>query len=241
MIDRNSRSNNFGGMKRIIFTLFSFAALCMAQPVLAQGSGMNFTLNDAEHSKWPATILSPWMPVFQAGHLTGWTQDDPSNKSSVLILIGETKQADMDAYIAKLQAAGFEKISRDTYRKDLFEVALQMNSATILQISSCRMNVEPWPSAMMPGVPELKKGHLKSVTKPSEDSQDYASLYYTNLSKDDVDAWLKQLAAAGFTIGDFGGERADMSLGGKKYNKLTIQIQDNGNDEWIVDFMYSND
>jgi hypothetical protein len=228
-------------MKRIIFALLSFAVLCGNQPVSAQGSGMNFTLNDKEHSKWPAPLLSPGMPVFQEGHLNGWTQDDPNNKSSVLILIGETKQADMDAYIEKLKAAGFEKISRDTYRKDLFEVALQMNSATILQISSNRMNVEPWPSAMIPGVPEIRKGHLKSVTRPSEDSPDYASLYFTNLTKDDVDAWLKLLAASGFTVGDFGGEKTGMSLSGKNYNKLTIQIQDNGNDEWIIDFMYSNE
>ena len=194
-----------------------------------------------EHKQWPAKHVHSDMPVYQGGKFKGWNQWDKSNDNSIFMIIEETNQSDLDRYIAQLKAAGFEDKGDGAYRKDLFEVKLQFNSDTILQISSSKINVLEWPTTLLVGIPIMNKGVLTEVLEPGEDMPGYVHLYFTDLSRQAVEAWLQELKRAGFTVEGNSAYKANANLGGKTYTSLSIQVEDNGPDEWMVDFNYSNE
>jgi hypothetical protein len=214
--------------------------LLVLVPLLILFCGFSVFAQNAEHSKWPTALVDKDMPVFKGGKFKGWNQWDKSNEYSIFMIIEETNQADLDKYIAQLKNAGFEQIDEATFRKDLFEVKVQFNSNSILQISSRRINVMAWPSKWLNGVPEPKGGVLIQVDEPSEEMPGYVHLYIINFHREKVDAWLQDLKKAGFTIEGDGASKANMSLAGKTYKSLSIQLQENGSGEWIVDFNYSD-
>jgi hypothetical protein len=195
---------------------------------------------DAEHRKWPAALVDQDMPVFTGGKFKGWNQWDKSNEYSLFMIIEETNQAELDKYITQLKAAGFEQIDEATFRKDLFEVKVQFNSKTILQISSHRINTMVWPGKLLTGVPEPKGGALTQVDEPSEEMPGYVHMYIINFKREKVDAWLQDLKKAGFIVEEDGASKPNMTLAGKTYKSLSIQLQENGSGEWIVDFNYSD-
>jgi hypothetical protein len=180
------------------------------------------------------------MPVYKAGKFKGWNRWDKSNDYRIFMLIEQTNQSDLDKYIVQLKAAGFEEKSSTTYHKDLFDVELQFNSNTILQISSNRIQVLEWPKTWLDGIPEQKTGALTGVIEPSEEMPDYVQLYFINLTHTDIDGWLQDLKKAGFKVEGDGASKGNVSLGGKTYKSLDIQIQENGTNEWMLDFNYSN-
>jgi hypothetical protein len=193
-----------------------------------------------DRTRWPAELLHPDMPVYQKGKLKGWNQWDKNKKYSIFIIIEETGQADLDAYVSRLKSAGFEEKSDLIYQKDLFEVRLQFNSSTILQISSSRINTLDWPKALLAGIPEPQGGALTQVNEPSDDMPGYVHLYYINFTAEQVDTWLQELKKAGFEIEGHSASKSKMNLGDKAYNSVNIQIEDNGTNEWMVDFNYSD-
>jgi hypothetical protein len=221
-----------GNFMKKILAVLSVLVLFTAYSLFAQ---------NLEHSKWPTEFVHPDLPVYKDGKFKGWNQWDKSNTYSIFMIIEETNQSDADKYTAQLKAAGFEDKGDGTYRKDLFDVKLQFNSNTILQISSSKINVMEWPKTLLVGIPEQKKGALTEVLEPSEEMPDYVHLYFTNLTGQDVDAWLQDLKKAGFTIEGHSASKTNVSLGGKTYKSLSIQVEDNGPDEWMVDFNYSNE
>jgi hypothetical protein len=209
-------------------------------PVLTFFMVFSVFAQNPDHSKWPAELVHPDMPVYKGGMFKGWNQWDKSNQYSIFMIIEETNQAYLDKYIAQLKAAGFEEKESLIYQKDLFEVRLQFNSSTILQISSHKINVLEWPKTWLVGVPEPKGGALTQVNEPSEDMPDYVHLYIINFTRKNVDAWLQDLKKGGFTVEGDGASKSNMSLGGKTYKSLSIQLEENGTNEWMVDFNYSN-
>ena len=213
------------------FVVMSALMLLAASSVLAQSP---------DRSKWPTKLVHPDMPVYQGGRLKGWNQWDKSNEYSIFILIENTNKADLSRYIALLKAAGFEEKNSDTYHKGLFDVRVQFNSETILQISSSKISGLEWPTALLKSVPEQKKGTLTGMIEPSEEMPDYLQLYYINLTRQDILVWLQDLQKAGFTVEGLGASKAKMTLNGKTYQSLSIQIEDNGETEWMIDFNYSN-
>lgn len=212
-------------------SVLSFVMLYTASLLFAQ---------DAEHKQWPAGLMHPDMPVYQAGKFKAWNQWDKSNTYSIFMIIEETNQADLDKYITKLKASGFEEKNTDTYHKDNFDVKLQFNSNTILQISSSKITGLEWPNAWLKDIPEPNKGTLTNMIEPSEEMPDYLQLYYINLTPEDVNAWLQALKKAGFTIEGHSASKANVNLGEKSYHSLSIQIEDNGPNEWMIDFNYSD-
>ena len=93
---------------------------------------------------------------------------------------------------------------------------------------------------MLKTVPEQKKGTLTGLIEPSEEMPDYLQLYYINLTRQDIVAWLQELQKAGFTVEGLGAAKANMTLKGKTYPPLSIQIENNGETEWMIDFKYSD-
>jgi hypothetical protein len=209
-------------------------------PVLMLFTASSVFSQNQDHSKWPSEFVHPDMPVYKAGKFKGWNQWDKNNNYRLFMLIEETNQSDLDKYIAQLKAAGFEEKSSLNFHKDLFDVELQFNSNTILQISSNRITVIKWPKTWLVGIPELQKGALTSMIEPCEEMPDYLQLYFINLSQEDINAWLQDLKKAGFETGSDNASKTNVKLGGKTYKSLYIQLQENGTNEWMVDFNYSN-
>ena len=193
------------------------------------------------HKEWPAAYVHPDLPIYQAGKFKGWNQWDKSNEYSLFMIIEETNQTDLDEYILQLKAAGFETHDGSTYHKDLFDVGLQFNNPTILQISSSKITSLVWPKKWLEGVPEQKRGTLTNMIEPSEEMPGYVQLYYINLPRQDLDIWLQELKKAGFSIEGNSASKSNMSLSGKTYRSLDIQVEDNGTDEWMIDFNYSDE
>ncbi len=212
-------------------SVLSFLTLYTASLIFAQ---------DAEHKKWPAGLMHPDLPVYQAGKFKGWNQWDKSNTHSIFMIIEETNPTDLEKYITQLKTAGFEEKNTETYHKENFDVKLQFNSPTILQISSSKIAGMEWPKVWLKGIPEPNKGTLTNMIEPSEEMPDYLQLYYINLTPEDVDAWLQALIKAGFSVEEHRASKANVSLGEKTYQSLRILIEDNGTNEWMVDFKYSN-
>jgi hypothetical protein len=191
--------------------------------------------------KWPAAYIHPDTPVYGAGEFKGWNRWDAGNDFSIFMLIDKTGQADLGSYVARLKAAGFEQKATNEFRKGAFKLSFQFNSKTMLQISSYRDKVEAWPRALIPGVPELKKGYLTGIILPSEDMPGYIQLYCIGLSQDDLNAWLAQLAAAGFKVQDGQATKPGMTMKGKQWKMLSIQPGENGPGEWMLDFDYADE
>jgi hypothetical protein len=55
-----------------------------------------------------------------------------------------------------------------------------------------------------------------------------------------LNVWLQDLKGAGFTLEDLGATKANMTLKSKPYPSLSIQIQENDETEWMIDFNYSD-
>jgi hypothetical protein len=195
---------------------------------------------DQDRSKWPTKLVHPDMPAYKAGKLKGWNYWDKKDESSIFMLIDGTNQSDLDKYISQLEAAGFEKAGSKKYHKGLYDIGLQFNTDTILQISSTRIKTLEWPKAFLAGIPELKKGALTNMITPTNDMPDYVQLYFINLSQAELDAWLADLGAAGFTIDGGSATKANMKLKDKTYKSLYIQPGENGMNEWTLDFNYSD-
>ena len=217
-------------MKKHIMILSALMFLA-ASAVMAQSP---------DRSKWPTKFVHPDMPVYQAGKLKGWNQWEKGKEYNIFILIENTTKAGLDKYISQLKAAGFEEKNSDTYHKDLFDVRVQFNTQTTLQISSSKISGLAWPTAFLKNIPEQKRGTLTGLIEPSEEMPDYLQLYYINLTRQDVVAWLQELQKAGFTVEGLDAAKANMTLKGKTYPSLNIQIQDNGETEWMIDFNYSD-
>lgn len=194
-----------------------------------------------DRTKWPAAYLHPDLPMYKAGKFKGWNHWDKNNEYSIFMLIEETNQANLDQYIVQLKAAGFETQNGTTYHKDLFDVELQFNTPTILQISSHKISTLEWPKKLLEGVPEQKNGTLTQFIEPSEEMPGYVHLYYINLSQKDLGIWLQELIKAGFTIEGNNASKSNMILSGKTYPSLDIQVEDNGTNEWMIDFNYSDE
>lgn len=195
-------------------------------------------LTDADHSKWPKDFIHPDMPEYKKGKLNGWNQwskDDPNN---IFILIHDTIEEDLEAYKAELLAAGFKETDQGRYRKGLYDVEFRFNGDTILQISSYKAAVLAWPKDL-DFVPQIKKGNLSSIIKPSDDMPGYTQLYYINLTQADLDEWYKNLADNGFTVDNGAISKANVSFRGKTYTSLDIQCGENGTNEWMIDFSFS--
>ena len=194
-------------------------------------------LVDSEHKNWPADRVHPDMPEYKKGKMNGWNQWS-DNKYDVFMLIADTSEADLEEYKAKLVSAGFQLVNGSDYRKDAFEVKFQFNTDTTLQISSYKEEAISWPKALA-GIPPLKKGILSSVIEPPEGAPDTVQLYFVNLTQPDIDEWVKELEAKGFTGDSTGLSSSSATLNGKAYGSLYVQIQENGTDEWMIDFLYS--
>jgi hypothetical protein len=217
-------------MKRI-FTPLVVLMIAAASAAFAQS---------ADRSKWPSQLVHPDMPVYKAGKFKGWNYWDKNDTSSIFMIIENTNQGDLDKYIAQLKAAGFEVKNGNIYHKGLFDVDLQFNAKTILQISSRKIKGFEWPAKLLSGIPELKKGTLTNIIEPSEDMPGYVQLYYVNLTGDDVRAWFVELQKAGFTLEDNFAEKTKAALQGKSYKTLNIQVEENGTNEWMIDFNFSD-
>ena len=195
-------------------------------------------LLDSDISKWPKDRLHSDMPEYKKGKLNGWNQWDSTNEYSIFILIKDTGKADLDEYISQLKSAGFTAINSNSFRKGIYDVEFQFNSDTILQISSYKADIFEWPKELV-GIPPITKGNLTAVTGPSEDYPDGIQLYYINLTVDDLMKWGKSLEAKGFEVDGLAISKSNADFNGKTYNSLYLQIEENGSDEWIIDFMYS--
>ncbi|HET7839411.1 MAG TPA: hypothetical protein VFL04_06595 [Rectinemataceae bacterium] len=220
------------------FSLALVIAVLTASSLL---SAQTPTAVPAERMKWPSAYVHPDMPVYGAGEFKGWNRWAANDDYGIFMLIDKTGQADLDSYAAKLKAAGFEQKGSKEFRKGIFRLAFQFNSKTILQISSYRDKVEAWPSALISGVPELKRGYLTGIILPSEDMPGYLQLYFIGLSQGELDAWFAQLAAAGFKVQDGSATKPGMALQGKKWKLLSIQAGENGPGEWMLDFSYADE
>ncbi len=199
------------------------------------------SLVDADHSTWPKEIVQPDMPVYTAGKLNGWNQWDSNNDYNIFILIEDTSKADLEKYIIDLKAAGFEEKNSDTFHKGIYDVVLQFNGDNSLQISSKKEKTLEWPEALLIGVPELKKGALTGIIEPNADMPDYVQLYIINLTKEDLLVWLKDLEVSGFSVEGENASKDNVELKGKTYKSLSVQFQENGSGEWMVDFNYNEE
>lgn len=195
-------------------------------------------LIDSDHKKWPAERLHPDMPEYGEGTLNGWNQWS-DNEYDIFMLIKDTSEADLEEYKAALDSAGFQFVNGRDYRKDAFEIRFQFNTDTILQISSYKEETVSWPKDLA-GIPPLKKGILTGVIEPSEEVPDAVQLYYINLTQADIDEWKQELKDNGFSVGEYNDARLEnATLRSKTYGSLYVQMQENGTDEWMVDFFYS--
>ncbi len=208
--------------------------------VLALVATLTAYTQSEDRTQWPTKLLHPDMPVYPAGKLKGWNRWS-AGSDDLFIIIERTGKADLDKYLVMLSAAGFEKVQSDVYRKGLYEVRLQFNSSTILQISSSKHSTTGWPTGLLNGVPEVKKGTLTNVLEPTDEMPGYVQLYYINLSEADLNAWLAELKGAGFKLDGHSASKAKMALKGKTYKMLDIQAEDNGVNEWMIDFNYSDE
>jgi len=196
-------------------------------------------LTDTDPSKWPKERLNPDMPEYKKGKMNGWSKWNSTDEYSIFILIKDTGKADLDEYISQLKSAGFEAINKNSFRKGIYDVELQFNSDTILQISSYKAEVYEWPKELA-GIPPIKKGNLTAVTGPSEDYADGIQLYYINLTEEDLTEWGKTLKTKGFEVDGLAiYNKNKVSFNDKAYGALYLQIEENGSNEWIIDFMYS--
>lgn len=195
-------------------------------------------LLDSDFSKWPKDRLHPNMPEYKKGEMNGWNQWDSTKEYSIFILIKDTGKADLDEYISQLKSAGFEEINNNSFRKGIYDVEFQFNSDTILQISSYKADIFEWPKELA-GIPPITKGNLTAVTGPSDEYPDGVQLYYINLTEDDLMQWGKDLKAKGFEVDGLVISKNNVDFNGKTYNSLNLQMQENGSDEWIIDFTYS--
>ena len=207
-----------------------------SDPDLGKATSM---LLNSDISKWPEDRLHPDMPEYKKGKMNGWSQWNSTDEYSIFILIKDTSKDDLEDYVSQLKSEGFEAINKNSYRKGIYDVELQFNSDTILQISSYKAEVYEWPKELA-GIPPITKGNLTAVTGPSEDYADGIQLYYINLTEDDLIEWGKSLKTKGFEVDGLAiYNKNKVSFNGKTYGALYLQMEENGTNEWIIDFMYS--
>lgn len=186
---------------------------------------------------WPKDRLHPDMPPYSFGKMNGWNQWS-DNEYDIFMLIKETSQEDLDAYIKELEAAGFTENNR-SYCKDLFSIKFQFNTSTILQISSYKETVEDWPE-WLDFLPPIGKGDLTSINAPTDDMP-YGDLYFINLTKEEIDAWFDTLKSAGFDVEDNYLMVKNVKYDGKKYDEFNAFFESNGDNEYILYLEFRND
>lgn len=187
---------------------------------------------------WPAEFLSLDMPEYTAGKINGWNTWGDS-KYDLFILIDNTSQKDLDAYIEALKANGFTE-EGDRFIKDLFYVEFQFNATSILQISSNKEDLVEWPDDFLGFMPPVTEGYLVTVSPPS-DEEPYGDLYFIDLTEDEILTWESTLEDKGFTI-DYGSySKSDVTLNGKKYKHLSAFFESNGGNDQILYFSFDND
>jgi hypothetical protein len=187
------------------------------------------------NDEWPAEYLHPDMPPYPKGEINGcmpW-EDDPYD---LFILIKETSREDLDAYIEDLESNGFVE-NNGSYCKGLFTVEFQFNSSTVLQITSRKERVYSWPEDLMDIMPPLEKGDLIGFYYP-EDGELYGSLYFINLTREDIQEWEKTLEDAGFTVSDGYYEITDVVYKGKTYSRFYAFIDSNGPNEYSLFYQF---
>ncbi len=191
-----------------------------------------------DQTKWPADRVHPDMPEYSKGKMNAWSQWTSTDVYSIFLLVRETSEADMQEYEEQLVAAGFEKQGSDRYHKDLFDVELQMNSDTILQISSYKTETVEWPSELS-AIPPIQSGALSSVDGPEDEYPNSMMLYYINTKVEDLRAWGQLLAAKGFTVDGDSISSGSIQFNGKQYSSASIWYEENGDNEWMIyfDFM----
>jgi predicted lactoylglutathione lyase len=183
--------------------------------------------------KWPGALLPSDMPEYKKGKLNGHN----SGGNEIMIVISETNEEDLDAYIKDLEKAGYVKKS-GRYCKGLYEIDYQFNSDTVLQISVYKEQEQKWPKELLGDVPALQKGNLVSIIEPSEETGNYGDMYFINLTEDDIKEWEKSLEAKGFEVSDKSYSKKDVKYMGKSYSALEIYFESNGDDEWNLYFGY---
>lgn len=173
------------------------------------------------------------MPEYSKGKING----SNVSKNEVMIIVGQTNEEDLNAYIEKLTNNGYQEKSNQ-YCKGLIEIEFQFNTSDILQISVYQEEKLQWPKDMLGDVPPLTRGDLTSVSEPSEETGNYGDLYFINLTEDDIEAWESVLVQNGFEVSSKSYSKANVKYKGKAYSKLNIDFQSNGDNEWILYFGY---
>jgi hypothetical protein len=177
------------------------------------------------------------MPEYKKGKMNGWAPWSSDSPDNIFILIRNTSKEDLEEYRSELEAAGFTPGNNDGLHNDLYDVEFQMNSDSILQISSYKTVSEKWPEALS-DIPPVGSGNLSVVDGANEDSPDSMTLYYINITGDKLEAWGQELAKKGFTVDNGSITAENIKFNGKTYAKVTIWYEENGNDEWYVYFEF---
>lgn len=186
---------------------------------------------------WPKNILHPDMPEYKKGKLIVWAPWEKSNNDNIYILIKDTGKADLDGYIKEMEAAGFTPGNNKGYHKDLYDVTFQLNSDSILQISSYKTKVAKWPDALS-RIPPIKGGALSVVEGSDEENPDSMNLYYINLPRENLEAWRKDLGAKGFDVKKDTITAKNVQFNGKTYPQAEIWYEENGTNEWNIYFEF---
>ncbi|MCX7773930.1 MAG: hypothetical protein N2376_12545 [Clostridia bacterium] len=188
--------------------------------------------------EWPAQNVSPDMPPYPKGKMTGWNTWG-GDENSIFILIDGTSKDDLEAYTKELEKNGFYE-DNGRYVKGVYSIEFQWNSDTILQISSYKEKVLSWPEDILKFVPPLEKGYLTNVNAPAEDNP-YGDLYFIGLTEEDIKAWEEVLKNEGFTVDSGTYSKENVKSGGKSYKHFSAFFESNGTNEWILYFEFSNE
>ncbi len=182
---------------------------------------------------WPKDYLSPDMPPYTKGKINGWNSGG-RGEYDIFILIRDTDSKDLEEYIKVLVNNGFSE-NNGSYTKDAFTVKFQLNTDTLLQITSYRVEAVEWPE-LLAFIPPLTKGYLVEVVEPTEDVT-YGSLYFKGLTREDIKEWEAKLIAAGFTVDS--GEYLKKNVKYKNKNCTFSACFDSSSiDEWGLYFSF---
>jgi hypothetical protein len=148
-------------------------------------------------------------------------------------MIHDTNKGDLDGYLNQLKGKGWAE-ANDEYRLPPYYMDFQFNTDTTLQITFHKEDVLAWPKDRIPDIPAMTKGFLVQVDYNS-DMPDYLQLYAVGLSEDNIAEYGKLLVSKCFTDdGYLNYTKNGGTLNGKKYSKLTIWFENNGDDEWMI-------